>query len=85
VVWASRGDPARAGRAKSPIDWDLTPRQADLLDALCEHGLLRDAAREIGIQYTTAKRSIADIKVKAGDWPIVLLALQWDRFKRETR
>lgn len=62
----------------------VTPRQAELLDALCELGETDLVARKMNITMVMVGRHIYRI-MKANKYPNRLtLALAWDRQKRKT-
>lgn len=44
----------------------LTPRQSDVLHALIETGAIREAADRLGISYTAARNTVAELKLKLG-------------------
>lgn len=62
--------------------WKLTPREAEVLDALCEHGSAKLAARYLGIAVKTAEEHSSCAKQKISGGTGVVKLLIWDRWRR---
>jgi predicted ArsR family transcriptional regulator len=57
----------RAGHLRGALSRPPTPRQIDVLTAyVAAHGSVSGAAARIGIQRSTAKRHLADLRAKSG-------------------
>lgn len=62
--------------------WNITPRQAEILQALAEHGERKLIARELGISPMTVKVHVAEAISRMGVGTTVQAAVKWDRWKR---
>lgn len=72
-----------APRTKYPNPWDLTPRQADTMDAMCEHGCHKLAARALGLSASTLQANIFDANRKMGSLLGVRKYIVWDRWRQQ--
>lgn len=61
----------------------VTKRQAQVLDALCEYGNNKLIARELKIDIRAVEKLLARIKDRTAIESRVVLAVRWDRFKRQ--
>lgn len=71
--------------------WNLTPRQIEVMRALCEHGEDKVAARVLGLGPSTVRGHMAQAKPRMGGvnrTQALVLFDRWDRpnvrHKRET-
>ncbi len=60
----------------------VTKRQAQVLDALCEHGCNKAISRAINIDIRALEKILARIRDRTGITNRVVLAVHWDRLKR---
>lgn len=65
--------------------WGLTPRQCDLMDALCRSGLLKVAAYDCGISVNTAKGHLRYIRVSMRERTLVRMCLSWAEWRKANR
>ena len=63
--------------------WKLSPREADTLDAVVEHGCRKAVARHMGLTLNTVDSHIKRTKAKMRMTSTVVQAVHWDRWKRE--
>lgn len=64
-------------------DLVLSPREADVVDAIVEHGCQKTAARILGLHEHTIAKHLDNARRKAGVSNTVRLAVLWDRYSRE--
>jgi DNA-binding NarL/FixJ family response regulator len=62
--------------------WGLSPRQIELMDAICTHGCQKLAARDMGIEVKTVEMMMTAITSKMGFDNRVQRILAWDRWRR---
>lgn len=60
----------------------LTPRQKQVLQAVCETGCNKLAARDLGISDKAIMSHMGVLKAKTGARNRVLMLLEWDRQTR---
>jgi DNA-binding NarL/FixJ family response regulator len=66
--------------------WNLTPRQADVMDAMVEHGCHKLAGRALGIDEDTVMQHIWMANKKMGFHSGHLVKyIQWDRWRRSEK
>jgi DNA-binding NarL/FixJ family response regulator len=62
--------------------WNLSPRQAVVLQALAETGCAKEAARTLGVSANTVEELRRRAKVKMGARQWVCAVVTYDRWKR---
>lgn len=62
--------------------WNLTPREADVMDALIARGSYKAVSDSLGISKKTVEAHIGAAKKKMGSRSAIHHALQWDRWRR---
>jgi DNA-binding NarL/FixJ family response regulator len=60
----------------------VTKRQAQALDALCEHGNNKLIARALNVDIRAVETMLSRIKARTGIESRIVLAVRWDRLKR---
>jgi len=69
--------------AEKTNPWGLTPRQSEVMDAMCEHGCQKLAARALGLQDSTVQQHVWMANQKMGHHIGHLKKyLEWDRWRR---
>lgn len=61
---------------------NVTRRQAQVLDALCEYGHNKLIARHLKVELKAVEAILTRIKASTGIDSRVVLAVQWDRQRR---
>lgn len=65
--------------------WRLTPRQAETMDAMVEHGCYKLAARAMGVDEDTVMQHVWMANKKMGFHVGNLTKyIQWDRWRRSS-
>lgn len=62
--------------------WGLTPREAEVMDAMCAQGCHKLAAVALGISHKTIEDYAAVINRKMGQRTRLMKYLVWDRWRR---
>lgn len=62
--------------------WNLTPRQAATMDAVCTHGCQKLAADDLGISIKTVEVHCHDAGVRMRARTHIGKYLEWDRWMR---
>ena len=62
--------------------WGLTPRQAEVMDALIEHGSNKLVARALGMTVQNVECHITRANKKLGGGSRLARAVAWDRWRR---
>lgn len=71
--------------AEKTNPWGLTPRQSDVMDAMCKHGCQKLAARALNISTDTVVQHIWMANQRMGFHTGNLTKyLEWDRWRRGT-
>ncbi len=65
--------------ARNP--WGLTEKQAQVLDAMCETGLLKVAADRLSIPTGTAHERMKGIRQRVGARTTIRIAVMWTEWK----
>jgi predicted ArsR family transcriptional regulator len=67
VAGRGRAAGVRSGHLRGSLPADRTARQIEVLAAfVAARGSLSDAAEDLGIQRSTAKRHLADLRARSG-------------------
>jgi DNA-binding CsgD family transcriptional regulator len=71
-------------RAHLPVanPWRLSPRQIELMDAICDHGCQKLAARDMGIGVRSVEINMQRVNEKIPGANRVQKILAWDRWRR---
>jgi DNA-binding CsgD family transcriptional regulator len=62
--------------------WNLTPREAQIMNRLTEIGLEKIVAMELGISHKTVQELVNRAKRRIGARTRVTAILEWDRWAR---
>jgi DNA-binding CsgD family transcriptional regulator len=68
---------------KPPEQWNLTPSEADALDAVIEHGRVERAAKALNLSMSSLQTYCGRIRSKAGADNLLAVAVAWDRYSRK--
>ena len=68
---------------KCPSQMKLTKRQAQVMEALCEHGNNKLMGKALGIDGRAVEKLLSRIRQRTGITSRVLLAVQWERSKHQ--
>ena len=68
--------------APQPNPWGLTPHQAAAMDAVCEHGCHKLAARALGVSVKTIEAHVQKASVRMCTRTTLSKYLAWDRWRR---
>lgn len=63
--------------------WGLTPREADIMDAICEYGCQKLAARALNRSMHTVQQHIWTANKKMGCLLGVRKFILWDRWRQQ--
>lgn len=64
--------------------WGLTPREEEVMSAIVQHGAAKDAAKVLAVGPKSIEGHLSAVKRKMSAPHMVLAAVKWDRFARET-
>lgn len=63
--------------------WNLTPAEVQAMDAMCDHGSYKGAARAIGKSARTLENQVGAAAKRMGMQTALQRYLAWDRGRRE--
>lgn len=64
--------------------WGLSEQQARTMDVFIEHGCPKLVCRQMDISLAAYNDRVKKVRQKMGVGSIVVAAIQWDRWRRET-
>lgn len=67
---------------QSPMPWPVTPKQASVMDAICEFGSTKGAARKLGMPSATVDQYRLRVKNAMGARTVLAACIAWDRWRR---
>jgi molybdate transport repressor ModE-like protein len=72
-----------SGKKNTGQPFNLTDRQAEIVDAIVQHGSTKLAARQLGISYRTVEGVMGHIRDKMRAPNRVRTVIEWGRARRE--